>query len=221
MKSLNAKYKLELFYSPSEGKTYRGKLPDSVKGEFGAGLLSHIITLYHVANTSELKIHEYLKSIGILIAKSKISRIITENNDLFHEEKAEIFQEGLKSTTYQQIDDTSARVNGSNCYNLIICNYLYTAYFTVSNKTRKTILDILLCGNEKTYCFNDKAFELMEMFNISKRWIRKLSSLVGKTYKKEEIHLKMDSVFSPGRYKNTKLRVIEACSIAAYHQMQR
>ena len=98
-------------------------------------------------------------------------------------------------------------------------NHLYTAYFTVSNKTRETILDILLCGSEKTYCFNEDAFELMEMFNISKRWIRKLSSLIGKTYTKEEMHRKMDYVFSPGRYKNTKLRVLEACSIAAYHQM--
>jgi hypothetical protein len=59
----------------------------------------------------------------------------------------------------------------------------------------------------------------MEMFNISKRWIRKLSSLIGKTYTKEEMHRKMDYVFSPSRYKNTKLRILEACSIAAYHQM--
>ena len=65
--------------------------------------------------SSEPKIHEFLESMGILISKSTISRIITENNDLFHEEKAEIFQAGLNSTTYQQIDDTSARVNGSNC----------------------------------------------------------------------------------------------------------
>jgi hypothetical protein len=219
VKPWNTEYLIELFYSPSKNETYSGKLPDSVKGEFGAELRTHILTLYHVANASEPKIHEYLESIGILISKSTISRIITENNDLFHEEKAEIFQAGLNSTTYQQIDDTSARVNGSNCYTQIICNHLYTAYFTVSNKTRETILDILLCGSEKTYCFNDEAFELMEMFNISKRWIRKLSSLVGKTYTKEEIHLKMDSVFSPDRYKNTKLRILEACSIAAYHQM--
>ncbi|MDQ1254059.1 MAG: hypothetical protein QG646_3279, partial [Euryarchaeota archaeon] len=219
VKPWNTEYLIELFYSPSKNETYSGKLPDSVKGEFGAELRTHILTLYHVANASEPKIHEYLESIGILISKSTISRIITENNDLFHEEKAEIFQAGLNSTTYQQIDDTSARVNGNNCYTQIICNHLYTAYFTVSNKTRETILDILLCGSEKTYCFNGEAFELMEMFNISKRWIRKLSSLVGKTYTKEEIHLKMDSVFSPDRYKNTKLRILEACSIAAYHQM--
>ena len=219
IKSLNTKYKIELFYSPSEGKTYRGKLPDSVKGEFGASLISHIITLYHVANTSEPKIHEYLKSIGILISKSKISRIITENNDLFHKEKAEIFQEGLKSTAYQQIDDTSARVNGSNCYTQIICNPYYTYYTTVPNKTRETILDILLCGNEKTYFFNEEAFELMEMFNISKRWIRKLLLFKGQTFDEEKMHQEMDCVFSPDGHKITKMRVLEACSIASYHQM--
>ena len=217
MKPWNTEYLIELFYSPSKSKMYSGKLPDSVKGEFGAELRTHILTLYHVANASEPKIHELLENMGILISKSTISRIITEDNDLFHEEKAEIFQAGLNSTTYQQIDDTSARVNGSNCYTQIICNHLYTAYFTVSNKTRETILDILLCGSEKTYLFNEDAFELMEMFNISKRWIRKLSSLIGKTYTKEEMHRKMDYVFSLGGYKNTKLRVLEACSIAAYH----
>ncbi len=110
---------------------------------------------------------------GILISIATISRIITENNDLFHEEKSEIFQSGLNSTTYQQIDDTSARVNGNNWYTQIICNPYYAAYFTVPHKNRETILDILLCGNEKTYCFNEEAFELMEMFNISQILDRK------------------------------------------------
>jgi hypothetical protein len=215
----NTNYKREVFYSPSEGKTYSGKLPDGVKGEFGPGIQTHILTLYHVANTSEPKIHEYLESIGILISKATISRILTEDNDLFHEEKSEIFQAGLNSTTYQQIDDTSARVNGNNWYTQIICNPYYAAYFTVPHKNRETILDILLCGNEKTYCFNEEAFELMETFNIPQLWLEKLSSSKGKTYNNEEMSRKMDYVFSPDGYKNIKMRVLEACSIAAYHRM--
>jgi hypothetical protein len=215
----NTNYKREVFYSPSEGKTYSGKLPDGVKGEFGPGIRTHILTLYHVANTSEPKIHEYLESIGILISKATISRILTEDNDLFHEEKSEIFQSGLNSTTYQQIDDTSARVNGNNWYTQIICNPYYAAYFTVPHKNRETILDILLCGNEKTYCFNEEAFELMETFNIPQLWLEKLSSSKGKTYNNEEMSRKMDYVFSPDGYKIIKMRVLEACSIAAYHRM--
>jgi len=32
---------------------------------------------------------------------------LTKDIDLFHKEKAEIFLEGLKATSYQQIDDKS------------------------------------------------------------------------------------------------------------------
>jgi hypothetical protein len=215
----NTNYKREVFYSPSEGKTYSGKLPDGVKGEFGPGLRTHIFTLYHVANVSEPKISEFMENMGVLISKATISRILIEDNDLFHKEKSEIFLSGLNSTTYQQIDDTSARVNGNNWYTQILCNPYYAAYFTVPHKNRETILDILLCGNEKTYYFNDEAFELMEMFNVSRFWIEKLSSFEGETCTNEEMNLKMDYVFSPNGYKNTKTRVLEACAIAAYHQM--
>lgn len=218
VKPWNTNYQLEFFYSPSEGKTYTAKLPDGVKGEFGPRLRTHIYTLYHVANVSEPKIHELLENMCIHISKATISRILTEDNDLFHKEKSEIFQSGLSSTTYQQIDDTGARVNGNNYYTQIICNPYYTAYFTVPNKNRETILDILLCGNEKTYCFNEEAFELMETFNVSKIWIERLSSLKGKIYNKEEMSRKMDCFFSPDRYKITRMRVLEACSIASYHQ---
>ncbi|MCC4766530.1 hypothetical protein FXW07_07845 [Methanosarcina sp. DH1] len=62
---------------------------------------------------------------------------MTKDIDFFHQEKAEIFLEGLKVTPYQQIDDTGARVNGVNYYTQILCNPYYTAYFTVSNKTGK------------------------------------------------------------------------------------
>ena len=219
VKPWNTNYEIEIFYSPSEGKTDSGKLPDGVKGEFGPGLRTLILTLYHVANVSEPKIHEFLENMGVWISRATISRIVTEDNDLFHEEKSEIFQAGLSSTTYQQIDDTSAKVNGNNWYTQIICNPYYAAYFTVPHKNRETILDILLCGNEKTYCFNEEAFELLETFNIPQLWIEKLSSSKGKTYNNEEMSRKMDYVFSPDGYKSIKMRVLEACSIAAYHRM--
>ena len=160
-------------------------MPDGVKGEFGPGIQTHVLNLYHVANVSEPKIHELLESMGILISIATISRIIIENNDIFHEEKSDIFKSGLNSTTYQQIDDTSARVNGNNWYTQIICNPYYAAYFTVPHKNRETILDILLCGNEKMYCFNEEAFKLMEMFNVSRFWVEKLSSFEGETCTKD------------------------------------
>jgi len=215
---MNTNFRIEIFYSPSEHKTYSGELPDGIKGEFGPGIRSLVITLNHVANVSEPKIHEFLENIGVHISKATISRILTKDNDIFHKEKAEIFLEGLKSTPYQQIDDTGARVNGSNHYTQILCNPYYAAYFTVPNKSRENILDILQCGKEKTYCFNDEAFDLMEMFNVSQIWIEKLSSVKNKIFSDEEMRRKLDYIFSPNGYKTTKKKVLEACAIAAYHQ---
>jgi len=51
---------IEIFDSTSEHKTYSGKLPESIKGEFSPGIKSLMITLNHVANFSEPKIHEFL-----------------------------------------------------------------------------------------------------------------------------------------------------------------
>ena len=215
---VNTNYEIEIFYSPSEHKTYSGELPDGIRGEFGPGIRSLVITLYHVANVSEPKIHEFLRNIGVLISKATISRILTKGIDVFHEEKAEIFLEGLKATPYQQIDDTSARVNGDNYYTQILCNPYYAAYFTIPNKSRENILDILLCGKENTYSFNDEAFNLMEAFNVSNIWKENLSSFKNKTFSDDEMHRKLNSIFSSNRSKTAKKKVLEACAIAAYHQ---
>ena len=189
----------------------------SIKGEFGPGIKSLIITLNHIANVSEPKINEFLENIGVHISKATISRILTKDIDIFHQGKAEIFLEGLKAMPYQQIDDTGARVNGVNNYTEILCNPYYTAYFTVPNKNRETILDVLLCGKEKTYCFNDEAFDLMKTFNVSQRWLEKLSSLKNKIFSDEEMRRKLDCIFLRCG-KTTKKKVLEACAIAAYHE---
>ncbi|HPS89275.1 MAG TPA: hypothetical protein PLC35_04785 [Methanosarcina vacuolata] len=214
---MNTNYRIEIFYSPSKHKTYSSKLPERIKGEFGPGIKSLIITLNHIANVSEPKINEFLENIGVHISKATISRILTKDIDIFHQEKAEIFLEGLKAMPYQQIDDTGARVNGVNNYTEILCNPYYTAYFTVPNKNRETILDVLLCGKEKTYCFNDEAFDLMKTFNVSQRWLEKLSSLKNKIFSDEEMRRKLDCIFLRCG-KTTKKKVLEACAIAAYHE---
>jgi len=94
-----------------------------------------------------------------------ISRIITKNNELFHQEKADIFLAGLLSTEYQQIDDTISRVRGQNHHTNIVCNPHYIAYFTAPHKDRLTILDIVRGDPDskaRRYLFNEKAFDLLE-----------------------------------------------------------
>jgi len=216
----NVEYKKEVYYSPSQNRTYIGKLPVGVKGEFGPGVKSLICTLKHVANMSEPKILEFFENFGIYISQATISRILTKDQDLFHQEKEDIFYAGLGSTIYQQIDDTGIRVNGENQYSQIISNPYYTAYFTVPHKDRLTVIDILLGGNERTYLFNQEAFSLLEYFKVSKKVIAKIKEASeDKIISEEGIQSLLDHIFpNPMRGKNHRTRIMEAAAIASYHQ---
>ena len=57
----NVEYKKEIFYSPSEKRTYSGELPPGVVGEFGPGVRSLVCTLKYVANMSQPKFRNCLK----------------------------------------------------------------------------------------------------------------------------------------------------------------
>jgi hypothetical protein len=215
----NTAYRKEVWYSPSQHRTYRGELPHGIEGEFGNGVKSLIITLKHASNVSEAKIHEFLENVGIFISPATISRILTKNLEAFHQEKADIFKAGLESTMYQQIDDTGTKVNGENQYVQIICNPFYTAYFTIPTKDRMSILDILQGGKARIYFFNEEAFALLESFGLSNKIISKLrDSALDKVLDDNQMQQLMDQIFpDPNKGKNQRTRIMEAGAIAAYH----
>ena len=216
----NVEYQREKYYSPSEGKTYLGKLPIGIKGEFGPGVRAMVCTLKHVGNMSEPKILEFLENCETFISQSTISRILTNDETGFNKERDDIFLAALGSTPYHQIDDTTIRVNGENQYSQILCNPYYTAFFTVPHKDRLTILDILLCGKERTYLFDSKTFELLSYFNVSKKVTKQIMQLAdGSEMTKKEIQKMLGKIFTnPKKGKNIKSRIMEAAAIAAYQQ---
>ena len=110
----NVKYRREMYYSASTGKTYLGKLPCDIagKGEYGVGVRSLIPLLKSECHLSESCILDFFQNFGIQVSSAYISNQWTKGYDDFHQEKAAIFKAGLSSTSYQQIDDTSARVKG-------------------------------------------------------------------------------------------------------------
>ena len=215
----NVEYKKEIFFSPSENRFYVGELPTGIVGRFGPGIRSLVCTLKYVANMSQPKIKELLDNCGVDISQSTISRILTNDETGFNQEKKDIFRAALEHTPYHQIDDTTVRVNGKNQYSQIFCNPLYTAFFTVPRKDRLTILDLLLCGRERTYRFDEKAFCLMAEFKLSKKITDQLRDLTeDKEISETEMQLLLEKVFKKGKGKNTKTRIMEAAAIAAYHR---
>ncbi len=214
----NIEYKREVYYSASQKKTYMGKLPPGIKGGYDPGVISFIYAQKHGSNVSEPKITEFLNDIGIYISQPTVSRFLTNDIDDFHQEKDDIVLAGLRSTEFQQIDDTGTKVNGESKYVQILCNPYYTAFFTTPKKDRLTVIDLLLCGLERRYFFNDDAFELLKFLRVSNKVITLLQSEVAdKTLDEKEMEEVLKNIFpNPKKGRNLRTRIKEAGAIVDY-----
>lgn len=205
------------YYSPSTQETFLAPLPDGYDGQFGPGLKTYIILQYYGCNVSEAKIHEFLENVGIKISAGTLSKLVLDRNGIFKKEKDEIQKEGLKSTPWQNIDDTGTRVNGKNGYCHIICNPLFVSYSTKPRKDRLTVLDVLM-GNpeERFYRTDSLAYTLLEGFKVPIKYVEKLKSAFPgeQTISEKEFQLKMTAYGIPEVY---SARIFEACAISAYN----
>jgi len=149
IKTNNVLYKREKYYSPSENKTYTAEFPEGVENtDFGPDLKSLCAVLYFDYRVTENKIIKLLEEFGISMSEGTLSNIlIKENADILSKEKSEIYEAGLRSTSYQQTDDTGFRVAGKNCYAQIVCNPYYSAYFINDRKNRPTAKRVIQNGS--------------------------------------------------------------------------
>jgi hypothetical protein len=217
----NVKYRREMYYSPSEGKTYLGDLPADVagKGEYGVGVRSLIPLLKSECHLSERCILDFFQNFGIEVSSAYISNQWTKGYTDFHQEKMAIFEAGLLSTPYQQIDDTGARVKGQNHYTQIICNPFYCAYFTTPRKDRLTVLDVLRNLAPREFLYNSEAISLLASFRLAKKIRRAIDQQLETDTRYDEKTLdSLLDIIKPGPQQRT--RIMEACAIAAYREQK-
>jgi len=217
----NIEFKLPTYYSASLKKTFIAKLPKGYYGEFGPGIRTLVITLYRDSKMTESAIKSFLITFGIYISASTISHMLTENLSNFHQEKKEIVKEGLKSSEYQHIDDTSCRVNGKNNYTHILCNPFYTAFFTRPKKDRLTLLE-LLCIDELKFSFNDQSYKLMTELGLSESRVNNLIKLSrGSTVSRNEVNDILQELFpNPKKYATNRRIILEASAIIYYQSSE-
>jgi hypothetical protein len=214
----NVEFRLAVYYSKSLKKTFLGKLPDGYKGEFGPGLRSLVITLYRDSGMTESAIARFLTTFGIQIAKSTLSRMITEDHDLFHQEKEDIIDSGLKASTYQHVDDTGCRVNGKNHYTHILCNPYFTGFFTRPKKDRLTLLAIL-CRSELKFKFDESTYALMSEFGLSALRLAELKKMVlSEILTSEQLDVVLVTLFPNPKKHATNRRVIRESAAIIYYQ---
>lgn len=217
----NVKYRREMYYSPSNHKTYLAELPADVagKGEYGVGIRSLIPLLKSECHLSERCILDFFQNFGIEVSSAYISNQWTKGYTDFHQEKTALFEAGLLSTPYQQIDDTSARVKGQNHYTQIICNPFYSAYFTTQRKDRLTVLDVFRNLAPREFLYNSEAIRLLDRFKLAKKIRLAIAQQLEKDtrYDEKTIGSLLD-IIKPGPQQRT--RIMEACAIAAYREQK-
>ena len=213
----NVLFHKEKFYSPSQHQTYLASLPQGYRGQFGPGLKSLALVFYFGAQMSEPKVAELLRSVGVQISDGQVSNLLIKDQTAFHGEKAALYQAGLASSPWQHLDDTSTRVNGQNGYCHIVCNPLYTAYFTTAAKDRLTIIDVLTNHRPRRFLVNAEALGFMEACGLSAVRRQQVEQLPSGTIVDEATMQALLEAHLPGLGPQQRKWLLDATAVAAYH----
>ena len=218
IKTNNIEFQLERFYSPSEGKTYEAPLPDYIDGEFGAGLKSWVLFWYFHSRMTENKIHQMLIDIGIKISAGQISNILIKDQDTFHQERADIIKAGIQSSSYQHIDHTGARVQGTNQHFTVLCNDYFSAFFITPKKDRLSVIDILNQEEELPYLINPYTINFLQERKLKASILSSLNPFLQTgAITKDKFEEELNRLI-PNLKERHKTMILEAAAITAYQE---
>jgi hypothetical protein len=143
-------------YELPDGSSVLAPLPDDVLPgrHFGPNLICYILNQHHHAYVTQPLLLEQLHDFGIDISAGQLSRILTENQELFHQEKDEVRTAGLATASYIGTDDTGARHCGRTGYCNVIGNELFACFESTDTKSRLNFLQVLH-GCQRLYAIND------------------------------------------------------------------
>jgi hypothetical protein len=178
IKNHNTRYCLAEYQTP-DGRHISGQLPAEVKGSsFGKNLHAFILYQYHHQHVTQPLLLEQLRDLGIEISSGRLSQLITDKLDVFHQEKDALLEVGMKVSNYVQTDDTGARHDGKNGYCTYIGNDLFSWFNSTESKSRVNFLSLLQQGLRADYVLNTGALEYMARQNLPKNILERLESQV-------------------------------------------
>lgn len=216
LKTDNVRFRKERYYSGSNRKTYQAQLPCGYEGQFGPGVKALVPALYFGMGTSEPKIIEFLKNLGLTISKGQLSNLLIAKQEAFHAESDAVYEGGLRSSTYQQSDSTLTRVNGQNQNCHVVCNPVYTAYRTLPHKDRLSVLDVLRNGHSRRFRLNQNALDYLSNVQLSRETRQILTSHCSEDEMNETEFQEYLTGLLPRLGKQQRKEIADAAAIAAY-----
>jgi len=215
----NVAFERQMYFSASEHKYYIAPLPEGYEGEYGPNLKAWVNTLYGAAQMTTTNITWFLKTVGTLISKATVSRIITNNNEALHTEKDDIVKAGLQSTEYQNLDDTSGREHGQNRYVNVLTNEYYAVFFTLAHKDRLSVIEMLSVDGLK-FIVNNLSLLLMARMKLPKKHIDLLKQHTSDKYwLRKDVDSLLEKLFpNPKKHKGYRKIILESMAISGYRQ---
>jgi hypothetical protein len=159
-----------------DGTTRLAPLPEEVlpHSHFGPSLISYVLDQYHHGHVTQPLLLEQLHEFGIDISVGQLNRLLTENQEDFHEEKAELLPAGLAASAYVGVDDTGARHQGHNGYCTCIGNDRFAYFESTESKSRLNFLTVLR-GGHRDYVINEVAVSYWEQQKLRGELLEKFS----------------------------------------------
>jgi hypothetical protein len=214
----NVLFRKEKWYASSTGRTYLANLPAGYDGEYGPHIKALAIVLAYGTKVSEPQILDLFRSAGSHLSAGTLSSWLIHKQDAFHAEKDAIVEAGLRSSPWQQADDTATRVNGQNQYCQILCNPLYTAYRTSAAKDRLSVLDVLRNGRPRTFRLNADALAQLEAAGVAQ--ITRQRLLLAMPWEQDLDEARMQALLAselPQLGAQARKWIVDATAVAAYH----
>jgi hypothetical protein len=150
-------------------------LPAGIDGHFGPELRRFVLAQYHEAQTTMPRLMKLLRSLGILISKRQVVRLLIEGQDGFVSEAREVLRAGLSNASWITVDDTGARHKASNGFCTQMGNAHFTWFGTTSAKSRLNFLELLRAGYDD-YVINTQALAYMRERALAAHVINRLSA---------------------------------------------
>ncbi len=166
---LRARYEL-----PGGGSVLAPLPADVLPGShYGPNLICYVLDQHHHAHVTQPLLLEQLHDFGIDISAGQLSRMLTENQEPFHQEKDEVRGAGLETASYIGTDDTGARHRGRNGYCTVIGNDLFACFESTDTKSRLNFLQVLH-GGQRLYAINEISLAYWEEQGLTAALVEKL-----------------------------------------------
>jgi hypothetical protein len=149
-----------------DGQTVIAPMPAGIVGHFGPELRRFVLFQYHQGQVTVPRLVAQLASLGIVISKRQVVRLLNAGQDGFLAEARDVLRAGLRTAAWISVDDTGARHQHQNAACTQLGNDHFTAFATTASKSRLNFLEVLRAGY-RDYVVNAEALAYMRQRNLA------------------------------------------------------